>query len=60
MVLLDACCRRFYAQLSAGDNHTCGWTGGDVAFCWGGNEFGLLGAGTQTDRPAPGTVLGSS
>jgi alpha-tubulin suppressor-like RCC1 family protein len=51
---------RFYAQLSAGDNHTCGRTGSNVAFCWGRNEFGQLGDGTQTDRPAPVRVLGPS
>jgi alpha-tubulin suppressor-like RCC1 family protein len=41
------------AQLSAGDSHTCGRTGGNVAFCWGKSEFGQLGDGTQTDRSAP-------
>ena len=36
--------------------HTCGVTVGKVAYCWGDNQFGQLGDGTQIMRPLPTKV----
>ncbi|MGH7513054.1 MAG: Ig-like domain-containing protein [Gemmatimonadales bacterium] len=35
---------------------TCGLTAGGQAWCWGGNEFGQLGLGTQDTLPHPTPV----
>jgi alpha-tubulin suppressor-like RCC1 family protein len=42
--------------VSAGTNHTCGVTTGNVAYCWGLNDFGQLGDGTRDARLAPAAV----
>jgi len=36
--------------------HTCGVTTAKVAYCWGDNQFGELGDGTQVMRPLPTKV----
>ena len=41
----------------AGSNHTCGVTSGGVAYCWGGNSFGALGDGSQTEQNTPVAVV---
>lgn len=35
-----------YNNVSAGDQHTCGVGTDDLAYCWGANDQGQLGAGT--------------
>jgi alpha-tubulin suppressor-like RCC1 family protein len=47
-----------FVQLSAGEMATCGLTGTGEAYCWGRNEFGELGDGSTTNRPAPVPVAG--
>jgi alpha-tubulin suppressor-like RCC1 family protein len=47
-----------FRQVSVGDNHICGVTTDDRAYCWGYNFFGQLGDGTITMRAAPVAVLG--
>jgi alpha-tubulin suppressor-like RCC1 family protein len=52
-----------FRQVSAGGNHTCGVTTGNVAYCWGSNEFGQLGdgsgGGSTALRSRPTMVAGS-
>ncbi|HEV8150255.1 MAG TPA: hypothetical protein VGP61_08745 [Gemmatimonadales bacterium] len=46
-----------FQRVSAGGQHTCAVTlAGDV-YCWGRNEFGRLGDGTNRDRTTPVRVL---
>jgi alpha-tubulin suppressor-like RCC1 family protein len=47
-----------FRQLTAGNQHTCGVTLDDKAYCWGTNSFGALGDGTKRTRLAPVPVLG--
>jgi alpha-tubulin suppressor-like RCC1 family protein len=48
----------FY-QVDAGEIHTCGVTMDNLAYCWGWNSnYGALGDGTRTNRPAPVRVIG--
>jgi alpha-tubulin suppressor-like RCC1 family protein len=42
-----------FAAISAGTAHTCGRTTNGSLYCWGGNTFGQLGDGTQSDRATP-------
>ena len=44
--------------VSAGWDHTCAALDGSGAACWGFNEFGKLGDGTQTESNVPVTVAG--
>src|SRR5687767_7373785 len=41
-----------YEQI-ASSLHTCGITAGFQTYCWGYNGGGILGDGTNTDRPTP-------
>ncbi|MFL5495476.1 MAG: RCC1 domain-containing protein [Gemmatimonadales bacterium] len=52
-----------FRHVSAGsghssNEHTCGVTTDDRAYCWGGNGSAQLGDGTTTDRPSPVAVAG--
>ena len=47
-----------FQSLSAGSNHTCGITLDRTTLCWGLNNYGQLGDGTQLNRLAPTLVLG--
>jgi alpha-tubulin suppressor-like RCC1 family protein len=47
-----------FRQVSANDNHTCGVTTGNLAYCWGANHLGQLGDGTTTQRVVPAAVAG--
>jgi alpha-tubulin suppressor-like RCC1 family protein len=49
---------RRFRRIRVGYNSTCASTLADVAFCWGGNNWGQLGDGTKTDRPTPVRVRG--
>jgi alpha-tubulin suppressor-like RCC1 family protein len=44
--------------LAGGVSHTCGLAAGGAAWCWGWNQFGQLGNGTQANRNTPGAVNG--
>jgi len=44
-------------QLTAGGNHACALLEGSVVRCWGFNDQGQLGDGTNTQRDAPVDVL---
>ena len=44
--------------MDAGSSHTCGVTARGAAHCWGDNNFGELGDGTQTSRLRPVRVKG--
>jgi alpha-tubulin suppressor-like RCC1 family protein len=45
-----------FRSVAAGDTHTCAVTTGNLAYCWGDNEFGQLGDGTLTVRFTPTRV----
>jgi alpha-tubulin suppressor-like RCC1 family protein len=45
-----------FRQLSAGGDHTCGVTTGNVAYCWGTNTSGELGNGTTSPSQTPVAV----
>jgi alpha-tubulin suppressor-like RCC1 family protein len=48
-----------FAQVSAGNMHTCGVTTDSRAYCWGKNTFGQVGDGTsRSNRLRPVPVVG--
>ncbi|MBI4943854.1 MAG: hypothetical protein HY830_24185 [Actinobacteria bacterium] len=48
-----------WAQVSAGDAHTCAVGTDRSLWCWGANDHGQLGIGTQVDSAVPVRVNGS-
>jgi alpha-tubulin suppressor-like RCC1 family protein len=46
------------AQIAGGGEHTCVLTTTGGVKCWGHNNFGGIGDGTRTPRPAPVDVVG--
>ena len=44
--------------IAAGENHACAVVSDGSVACWGGNEVGQLGDGTQVDRSTPVVVSG--
>ena len=50
-----------FRQVAVGDQHTCGLTTGNQAYCWGQNWYGQLGAAGYAQAggvPFPVKVLG--
>ena len=47
-----------FAAISGGITHTCGLTTGGAAWCWGSNQTGQLGDGTNDRRDEPVAVTG--
>jgi alpha-tubulin suppressor-like RCC1 family protein len=48
-----------FAQLDAGNAHTCGKTSSGVGYCWGDDFYGQLGDGTSgSEHPVPVPVAG--
>ena len=47
-----------FSSISAGFDATCALTGDGVAYCWGYNEYGQLGIGTNDDAAEPQPVDG--
>jgi len=45
-------------QVDAGDGHTCSATADGSALCWGRNNFGQLGDGSDSNRTTPVAVIG--
>jgi alpha-tubulin suppressor-like RCC1 family protein len=46
------------AQLSLGASHSCALRTDGAVYCWGRNDTGQVGDGTQQDRPTPARVAG--
>ena len=46
------------ASMAVGYHHTCGLTGDGSAYCWGGDEWGVLGTGLVLSSPVPVAVHG--
>lgn len=42
-----------FQSISAGEESTCGLTTTGIGYCWGNNDFGQLGNGTQASAAAP-------
>jgi alpha-tubulin suppressor-like RCC1 family protein len=49
-----------FAQVSTGGAHSCGVASSSAAYCWGLNDMGQIGDGSNTDRDAPVRVVGPS
>jgi serine/threonine-protein kinase len=47
---------RHLRQMSLGDFHTCGVNRNGIVFCWGNNQYGQLGDGTESTRLTPTRV----
>lgn len=47
-----------FASVAGSSTHTCAVTVGGAAYCWGINDQGHLGNGTQDPSPLPGLVAG--
>lgn len=47
-----------FTSVVVGEDHTCGIVEGGRAYCWGFNQSGQLGDGTNTDRFTPTAVAG--
>jgi alpha-tubulin suppressor-like RCC1 family protein len=45
-----------FTALTAGRYHTCGLIADGSAYCWGRNDFGQLGDGSNVSRPSPTAV----
>jgi YD repeat-containing protein len=48
-----------FSATSAGGFHTCGIDLSGKGYCWGGNQYGKLGAGDEADRDRPAPIAGS-
>jgi hypothetical protein len=48
-----------WTTIAAGSVHTCGIRTDGRAYCWGRNEAGQLGDGSEINRPTPSRVTGS-
>lgn len=49
-----------FTQLALGYKFSCGLTAAGQAYCWGNNEAGELGDGTQSARQSPTAVIGGA
>jgi alpha-tubulin suppressor-like RCC1 family protein len=49
-----------FRQFTTGGLHSCGVTTSDIAYCWGYNQKGQLGDGTQVSRAKPVKVVGGT
>jgi alpha-tubulin suppressor-like RCC1 family protein len=49
----------FSSTIAAGNSHTCG-VANSGTYCWGNNQYGQLGNGSQTTFTAPSQVSGSN
>jgi alpha-tubulin suppressor-like RCC1 family protein len=47
-----------FVAVSAGANHSCGLTEDGILFCWGSNEYGQLGTGTDVSTASAVAVGG--
>lgn len=56
MLWCGSCCTA--TALVAGDDFTCALTSAQGVKCWGGNDNGQLGDGSQVGRNVPGDVVG--
>jgi alpha-tubulin suppressor-like RCC1 family protein len=47
-----------FETIDGGGSHTCAWTSGGAAYCWGNNIVGQLGNGTTANASVPAPVAG--